>query len=181
LEKEGFPRWDIFVETVAGQLRLTPEMKERCDEHREFGNLRIHFLSLTDIFLFKSITDREGDLEDGALIARQADIDWDEVMQELRTQEKLSVQYFSFAVLDTLDVLEERYGIDPPIHDELVSYCLENALLVTLAEPKTIEDLREELEFPDHRIYNKLRQLEDDGQIEADRSGKLNEYRSVSS
>jgi predicted transcriptional regulator len=181
LEKEGFPRWDIFVETVAGQLRLTPEMKERCDERREFGNLRIHFLSLTDIFLFKSITDREGDLEDAALIARQADIDWDEVMQELRTQEKLSVQYFSFAVLDTLDVLEERYGIDPPIHDELVSYCLENALLVTLAEPKTIEDLREELEFPDHRIYNKLRQLEDDGQIEADRSGKLNEYRSVSS
>jgi DNA-binding transcriptional ArsR family regulator/DNA-binding PadR family transcriptional regulator len=179
LEKAGFPRWDIFVETVAGQLQLTDAMIERCDQSFEYGNLEVHLLSLTDIFVFKSITEREGDLEDVALIARQADLDWEQILEEIETQEDRTGQLFSFAVLDTLDILEDRYDIVAPITDRLVSYCLENALLVSLAEPKTIEDLREELEFPDHRIYNELRQLEEDGQITVDRSGRLNTYQRV--
>ncbi|MFD1600217.1 hypothetical protein [Halobellus rarus] len=60
LEKEGFPRWDSFVETVAGQFQLTPAMIERCDQSSEYGNLHVHLLSLTDIVVIKSITEREG-------------------------------------------------------------------------------------------------------------------------
>jgi predicted Rossmann fold nucleotide-binding protein DprA/Smf involved in DNA uptake len=85
---------------------------------------------------------------------------------------------FSFAVLD---VLEERYDIVAPSTDRLVSYCIENTLLVSLDEPKTIEDLREELDFTAHRIDNKLRQLEEDGQITVDWSGWLNTYQRVGS
>ena len=181
LEKDGFPRWDIFVEAVAGQLQLTPAMIERCDQSFEYGNLHVHLLSLTDIFVFKSITEREGDLEDAALIARQADLDWESIFQEIKTQEDRTGQFFSFAVLDTLDVLDERHDIVAPITDRLVSYCLENALLVSLDAPKTIEDLREELDFPDHRIYNKLRKLEEEGQITVDRSGRLNTYQRAES
>ncbi|WP_256290869.1 ArsR family transcriptional regulator [Halobellus inordinatus] len=181
LEKEGFPRWDIFVEAVAGQLQLTPAMIERCDQSFEYGNLHVHLLSLTDIFVFKSITEREGDLEDAALIARQADLDWESIFQEIKTQEDRTGQFFSFAVLDTLDVLDERHNIVAPITDRLVSYCLENALLVSLEAPKTIDDLREELAFPDHQIYNKLRKLEEEGQITVDRSGRLNTYQRAES
>jgi len=176
LEKKGFPRWDIFVEAVAGQLRLTPAMIERCDQSFAYGNLHVHLLSLTDIFVFKSITEREGDLEDTALIARQADLDWESIFKEIKTQDDRTGRLFSFAVLDTLDVLDERHDIVAPITDRLVSYCLENALLVSLEGPKTIEDLREELDFPDHRIYNKLRKLEEEGQITVDRGGRLNTY-----
>jgi hypothetical protein len=176
LEKEGFPRWDIFVEAVAGQLQLTPAMIERCDQSFEYDNLHVHLLSLTDIFVFKSITEREGDLEDAALIARQTDLDWESIFREIKTQEDRTGQFFSFAVLDTLDVLDDRHNIVAPITDRLVSYCLENALLVSLDAPKTIEDLREELDFPDHQIYNKLRKLEEEGQISVDRSGRLNTY-----
>ena len=181
LEKDGFPRWDIFVEAVAGQLQLTPAMIERCDQLFEYGTLHVHLLSLTDIFVFKSITEREGDLEDVALIARQADLDWESLFEEITAQEDRTGQLFSFAVLDTLDILEERHGIVAPITDRLVSYCLENALLVSLESPKTIEDLREELDFPDHRIYNKLRTLEEEGQITVDRSGRLNTYQRAGS
>ncbi|CCQ36806.1 ArsR family transcription regulator / DUF2204 family protein [Natronomonas moolapensis 8.8.11] len=181
LEKEGCPRWDIFVEAVAGQLQLTPAMIERCDQSFEYDNLHVHLLSLTDIFVFKSITEREGDLEDAALIARRADLDWESIFREIKAQEDRTGQLFSFAVLDTLDVLEERHDIVAPITERLVSYCLENALLVSLEAPKTIEDLREELDFPDHRIYNKLRKLEEEGQITVDRSGRLNTYRRAGS
>jgi len=176
LERQGFPRWDVFVETVAGCLQLTESMRNRADETRWFDNLVLHLLSLTDIFLFKAITDREGDLEDAALLARQGDIDWTEVFEELQCQEERTGRYFSFSVLDTLDLLKDRHNIEVPIHDRLVSYCLENALFVSLEEPKTIRDLREELDFPDHRIYNKLRKLEDEDEITVDRNGKLNTY-----
>jgi hypothetical protein len=63
------------METVAGQLQLTPAMIEWCDRSFEYDNLHVHLLSLTDIFGFKPITEREGDLEDAALITRQADLD----------------------------------------------------------------------------------------------------------
>lgn len=176
-EKEGSPRYDIFVEVVAGKLQLTEEMIDRADQTLEYENLRMHLLSVTDIFLFKSITEREGDLEDVALITRQGSLDWNAMFEEIKQQDELTGQYFSFAVLDTIDILTQRENIDPPIQQKLVSYCLEMALLVSLEEPKTINDLRDELDFPDHRIYNKLRKLEDKDRIEVDREGKLNTYK----
>jgi hypothetical protein len=44
-------------------------------------------------------------------------------------------------VLDTLDVLDDRYDIVAPIMDRLISCCLENALLVSLDAPETIAGL----------------------------------------
>lgn len=176
LTKEGFPSWDVFVKAVAGKLRLTDSMKTRVDETRRFANLEIHLLSLTDIFLFKTVTDREGDLEDAALIAQQGGVDWDVLFDEVRQHEKVTDRYFSFDLLDRLDILAERAAIQAPIQQRLVSYCLENALLLSLEESKTIRDLREELDFPDHQIYNKLRKLEESGRISVDRGGKLNRY-----
>ena len=105
------------------------------------------------------------------MIGKQTDLDWKEIFEEIKIQEARTGQFFSFAVLDTLDVLDERHDIVAPITERLVSYCLENALLVSLETPKTIEDLREELDFPDHRIYNNLRKLEEEGEIIVDRSG----------
>jgi hypothetical protein len=176
LEKDGFPRWDVFVDVVAEALHLTDGMQARSEAERQFGNLHLHLLSLTDIFVFKAVTDREGDLEDAALIARQGTVNWQQVMDEITRQEAQTDQYFSFAVLDTLDLLADRYGVEIPIRKQLASYCLEHALRLTLDEPKTIEDLREELDFPDHQIYNKLRKLEDNGEVDVDRSGTLNTY-----
>ncbi|KXA90679.1 hypothetical protein AKJ36_00315 [candidate division MSBL1 archaeon SCGC-AAA259I07] len=178
LEKQGSPRWDIFVEVVANCLHLSEEMKSRSEKHTEKNNLRLYLLSPTDIFLFKSVTDREGDLEDAALLARQEEIDWDILLDEIKRQDRLTGRYPSFATLDIIDILKERHNIDPPIRERLASYCLENALILHLEEePKTIRGLREALDFPEHQIYNKLKKLEKEGRIEVDRAGKLNTYR----
>lgn len=176
LEREGSPRWDIFVGQVAGSLVLTEGMLDRSELFMEEGGLRLHLLSSTDIFLFKAVTDREGDLEDAALLARREAIDWKGLFEELREQERLTGKYPSFAVLDTLDLLYERYDMEVPVRRRLASYCLKNALLLALDEPKTIKELRAELDFPEHQIYNKLGKLEEEGRIEVDRTGKLNEY-----
>lgn len=175
-EKEGSIRWDIFVVEVAGALRLTEGMKERSDIEKNFENLNLHLLSPSDIFLFKAVTDREGDFEDAALLARKGLVDWNEVLKEIKRQENVTERYFSFAVLDTLDNLSEVYNVEVPVHQKLTSYCLERALFITLQKPKTIKELRKELDFPDHQIYNKLDRLEEEGKIEVDREGKLNTY-----
>lgn len=70
--------------------------------------------------------------------------------------------------------LHERYALD-----KVLTGTKEDILIALLSEPKTIENLREELDFPDYQIYNKLRQLEADGQITVDRSGRLNTYQRV--
>jgi hypothetical protein len=69
VERQGFPRWDIFVDVVADALHLTEQMQSRVDETRVFGNLTVHLLAPGDIFLFKSVTEHEGDLEDEDRIA----------------------------------------------------------------------------------------------------------------
>ncbi len=177
LEKPNRPRWDIFVEKVAGLLSLTQDMKDRVQKEKNYGNLTVHLVSLTDIFLFKSVTDREGDLEDAALIMEQGEIDWERLMEEIKEQESAGERYFSFSVLSTLDILKERYDLDSPIRKELSSYCLERSLILSLEEKKTIKELKKEMDFPSHQIYNKLRKLEDEGKIKVDREAKLNKYR----
>lgn len=179
LEKKGFPRWDIFVREVAGGLRLTDSMEKRSSKYKGFGKLELRLFSLTDILLFKSITDREGDIEDVALIVKNEEVKWNDALDEMKRQEDIEGKYFSFSVLDTLDVLEERENIEIPVKEKLVSHTLTRALLLTLKDgEKTIKDLREELDFPDYRIYNKLRELEKENKIKVDRSGKLNSYTS---
>ena len=178
LEKSDHPRWDLFVEKVAGTLRLTEDMKARADKKEVHGSLDLRLVSLTDLFLFKSVTDREGDLEDAALIMEQGEVDWKQLMQEIKKQESASERTFSFSVLTILDILKERYDLESPIMNRLSSHCLERSLLLSLQEEKTIKDLKKEVDFPSHQIYNKLRKLEDEEKIEVDRKGKLNKYRS---
>ncbi|MBS3782717.1 MAG: hypothetical protein KGY66_02005 [Candidatus Thermoplasmatota archaeon] len=92
-------------------------------------------------------------------------------------QESTAERIFSFSVLTILDILKERYDLDSPIRNKLSSYYLERALMLSLEEEKTIKDLKKEVEFPSHQIYNKLRKLEDEGKIEVDREYKLNKYK----
>jgi len=176
LERSNHPRWDLFVEKVAGMLRLTEDMKARAVQKEDYDALKVRLVSLTDIFLFKSVTDREGDLEDAALIMEQGEIDWNRLLQEIKKQESFEERIFSFSVLTTLDILKERYDLEPPIRKKLSSHCLERSLLLSLEEEKTIKELKKEIDFPSHQIYNKLRRLEDEGKIEVDRGNKLNRY-----
>ena len=60
-------RFDMFVETVCRKLRITEGMIDRSTRHAVYGRLNINLVSPEDIFLFKSVTERAGDLDDMAL------------------------------------------------------------------------------------------------------------------
>jgi hypothetical protein len=176
LEKKGAPRFDISVSQVCRGLVLSAGMTERSEQVKEYGKLKVYLLSPTDVFLLKSVTEREGDIEDAAVIVKKGEVDWKALMEEIEEQERATSTFFSFSVLDTVEILEERTGIKIPAMKNLSSYCLERALLICLAKQKTIKELKRDVEFPEHLIYNKLRKLEEEGKIKVDRSGRLNRY-----
>lgn len=176
MDRKNF-RVDIFTKTVCNALILSKEMRKES-ESLPVGRLELKLPALEDVFLFKSITDREGDLEDCRIISERG-LAWERMLSEVLRQEELTGRYFSFSVLDTLHALQERYGIKAPITKKLDSHCLEIALLLLLRKPRTIRELRKEIDFPEYQILNKVRKLEKEKKISVSRKGKLNKYMAI--
>lgn len=75
-------------------------------------------MSPEDIFLFKSVTERAGDLDDMALLAERG-LDWDIVLSECVRQSKDIILEAFVAV--RLQELEDAKGIASPIRTTLES------------------------------------------------------------
>jgi hypothetical protein len=116
-------RFDIFVKTVCRKLRITDGMISRSTRHAVYGRLRINLVSPEDVFLFKSVTERAGDLDDMALLAERG-LDWDVILGECLHQSRDVILEAFLAI--RLQELEEAKGIVSPI----------KATLETLAEKK---------------------------------------------
>jgi hypothetical protein len=115
---EGF-RWDLFERVVAGKFRLSPGMKSRARDS-EISNQKqaVRFLSLEDVFLMKSVTEREGDLEDMAKIA-QGGIDWDTIVRECDWQSKRTGRIWENSVCQSLEDLRIKHRVTSPVEKKI--------------------------------------------------------------
>lgn len=109
-------RIDMFVETVCRKLRVTNRMIARSTLHGEYGRLEVRLISPEDIFLFKSMTERAGDLDDMALLSERG-LDWQVILDECKRQSGDVILESFLAV--RLQELEEEKGIVSPIRAEL--------------------------------------------------------------
>jgi hypothetical protein len=114
-DKRGM-RIDIFVETVCRKIKVTSGMVVRSRLHSRYGKLDINLVSPEDIFLFKSVTEREGDLDDMARLAERG-LDWRTILEECVAQSGEAILEGYLAV--RLQELEEQKGIVSPIKAEL--------------------------------------------------------------
>jgi len=111
-------RLDIFKKLVCGKLQLSKDMIERSKIQLELSNLTLKTLSLEDIFVFKSITEREGDIEDSAEIVKKG-INWNKILDEINNQIKESkVEVWITFLNERLDILDERYNIKSPLKNQ---------------------------------------------------------------
>ncbi|WP_246112266.1 hypothetical protein [Thermococcus aciditolerans] len=83
---------DVFVKRVMRGIQLTEGMKERAiipEEFKDLEKLKIHLVSLEDIFLFKGVTSlgRSKDIDD-ILQLLEAGIDFDVVLDEVKVQKE---------------------------------------------------------------------------------------------
>ena len=93
-------------------------MMERARKVIILDHIEVYLCSNEGVFLFKTMTDREGDLTDCESIVRAA-VDWDIIINELKSQINKSKQDVWITwVGERLDILEDR-GMVIPIMDEL--------------------------------------------------------------
>ena len=116
-EEPGGFRLDLFVKKVCGNLQLSQGVKERGELLGKYGNLSVRMLSNEDIMLFKAVTERSGDADDIAAIVRNASIDWNVLLKECQFQSKERNWYAS--VLNKMEEIKQKYGIDAPIIPKL--------------------------------------------------------------
>lgn len=116
-QREDF-RIDIFQKEVCGKFSLSLEMMQRAKTVIDLNHIKVVLSSNEDVFLFKTMTEREGDLEDCVSLA-QTGIEWDIIFSELKSQIKESKQNIWITwVGERLDLLEER-GLTIPIMTEI--------------------------------------------------------------
>ena len=111
-ESENGVRLDIFYRQVCNGLILSETMKKRSTKVFESPKLTIMAMSKEDIFLFKTITLRDDDLEDMATIAG-SELDWNIIELEARTQPE-SKEWMPRLRERLLD-LRDEYGVVSPL------------------------------------------------------------------
>ena len=113
LERDDY-RIDVFNKTVCKMLTLSDGMKKRANEIINHKNLKVYLCSNEDIFIFKSLTEREGDLEDNISLVQHG-INWNIVLEEIILQINTSGQDVWITWIgERFDTLEEK-GINIPI------------------------------------------------------------------
>lgn len=113
--REDF-RIDIFHKTVCKGFSLSLDMIKRAENILTLSNLKVSLCSNEDVFLFKTMTEREGDLEDCISLAQRG-LDWDVIIEELRRQVQGNAIWITW-VGERLDLLDEK-GLSIPIMPEI--------------------------------------------------------------
>jgi len=111
-------RVDLFHKIVCKGFSLTDTMISRAEPIIELSKLKVFLCSNEDVFLFKTLTEREGDLEDCIAISRRG-LNWNEILTELKLQIDISKRNVWITYVgERLDILEER-GMIIPIMKEI--------------------------------------------------------------
>jgi hypothetical protein len=117
--QKGDFRIDLFEKDVCARFSLSKNMMKRAEKVIELSQINVLICSSEDIFLFKTMTEREGDITDCISIASTQNLDWNIILKELKEQiiEHKQDVWITW-IGERLDLLIER-GIDIPIMDEI--------------------------------------------------------------
>lgn len=104
---------DVFLKQVGKMLVFSDNMIKRAEKYKEYGNLIVYLVSNEDIFLFKAMTLREGDIFDCDRIMKEG-IDYNIIYDEIVEQSKAGNKWF-FWLYESLSRLQNHNGIQIPI------------------------------------------------------------------
>lgn len=169
---DGF-RWDIFHEYVCKKLRLSTGMIERSNAFFETGLLRVMLISKEDIFLFKTVTERDDDEADLLLLARSK-VDWELVLQECMSQSREDL-LCEIDLCDKLDRLGTSYGLETPIYDRISQaaqivmekWFEENIIEELKISPRSLEELLDRFKCDRGTLLPSLDNLEKKGRTKS--------------
>lgn len=178
-DKEYF-LFDIFLNKVCNALELSNAMRERAERYGSFGNVQLYILAREDIFLFKSITERNRDLEDMLTLLRKG-IDENIIAEECKNQRIKSGRIWEAFVAIKIKELEERYRLTIPWKRKLIKIGEEETakcLIINKIKEKenTAEEIAAELSISYNFVRKILNELESSKEVIADRSKRPYRY-----
>lgn len=110
-------RVDIFVNSVCHKLFLSEKMKERSELHGELGCITLRICSREDIFLLKSVTERDRDLDDMLVLLRKG-IDSEVLLSECELQDridsKIGGRVWEAFLITKVEEMERKFDISMP-------------------------------------------------------------------
>jgi len=112
--KKEESRIDVFLKQVGKMIFLTKSMIQRAEKYKKYDKMDVYLISNEDIFLFKTMASREGDIYDCDRIMR-GKIDYDIVYNEIVEQSKEEGKRWFFWVYESLCRLENHNNIIIPI------------------------------------------------------------------
>lgn len=120
LERDDGYRIDIFNDRVCGKLRLSDGMVSRSSERVRHGDVVLSSCAMEDILIFKSITERDGDLEDSKAIIMGTMVDWNVFLTELEEQIETGEDVWITWIADRLWLLRKDAGLSIPVLDRVI-------------------------------------------------------------
>lgn len=177
---DGF-RWDIFERVIARKLSLSRGMIERSRILYDNTMLHVRSLSKEDIFLLKSATERDLDLEDMRIVA-ESGINWNHVQIECQAQGSRTGRIWENALCEKLIELRERMKIAAPIEKSICQIAdqkiLENWIIRKVgAGINTVNDLARIAGEREPVITEAISRLIRRGNLKVDRSTKMHRFR----
>ena len=114
-ERSDGYRIDLFDTKVCSKLRLSDGMRSRSTLRYRNGHPRLFSCSGSDILIFKSITERDGDIDDCSRLIELNHVDWNVVLGETVEQVATGEDVWITWIADRLNVLSETMGVTIPI------------------------------------------------------------------
>lgn len=110
-------RIDLFQRTVCKGFILSKNMMRRAETVISLKNLTVSLCSATDIFMFKTFTERPGDIDDCLSLSGKG-IDWKYILIEIKDQIKTSGQKVWITYIgERLDLLEDNNLVIPIMNE----------------------------------------------------------------
>ncbi len=110
-------RIDLFSEKICDKLELSNSMIGRAKEIFKGKQLIVYACANEDIFVFKTITDREGDLQDCQELIKFG-LNWKTIQNEITMQIKKGQPIWITHINERLLLLEEK-GFNIPILEKI--------------------------------------------------------------
>jgi len=109
---------DIFLKQVCSKFSFSKGMTTRSEAIISLDKVNVHLSSNEDVFSFKTMTERPGDLDDCVSLAQRG-LDWDVILAEINSQIVISGKDVWITWINERLIDLEAKGVNIPILDEI--------------------------------------------------------------
>lgn len=122
--EKGSSRIDVFLREVGKMLKFTSAMKQRASLHKLMGKMKVYTASSEDIFLFKAMTPRPGDVDDCIALIRTP-LNYETILEECVSQSRKEHKWH-FWLYEKLCAIENSAGVEIPIKSQVYQIVKDN-------------------------------------------------------